>query len=179
MRRSDGTVLRVLAPGKAAGAGLFSTTYLDPYIASAWNAYTSKTLTVVPFGDQPNLKYFGRTSGTTMRFTNASGQQVASFNRPSSADVWGCDGALRAPNDQVVGPIARTLCAALNRGTLGTVDTQPSTDASAFYKSEPDQPVRADRPRQHGRREGVRVRVRRRRRLRVAGPRRLARRRPA
>ncbi|MBO9553928.1 beta-1,3-glucanase family protein [Cellulomonas sp.] len=137
VRRSDGTVLRVLAPGKAAGAGLLSTTYLDSYIASAWSAYTGKTLTVVPFADQPGTRYYGRTSGTVMTFTNGSGGQVAQFNRPSSADVWGCDGALLAPNDTVVGPIARTLCAALNRGTLGTVDTQPSTDASQFYKSNP------------------------------------------
>src|ERR1043165_9751644 len=43
--RADGTVLRVLAPGKAADAGLFSATYLDPYITNAWNAYTSNTLT--------------------------------------------------------------------------------------------------------------------------------------
>jgi glycosyl hydrolase family 64 (putative beta-1,3-glucanase)/ricin-type beta-trefoil lectin protein len=135
--RSDGTVLRVLAPGKAAGAGLLSTTYLDSYISSAWNAYTGKTLTVVPFGDQPNTKYFGRTSGNVMTFTNSSGAQVASFNKPSSASVWGCDGDLPAPNDQVVGPISRTLCAALNRGTLGTVDTQPSTNAADFYKNNP------------------------------------------
>ncbi|WP_306214164.1 beta-1,3-glucanase family protein [Actinoplanes sp. RD1] len=135
--RSDGTVLRALAPGKAAGAGLLSSTYLDSYITSAWNAYTTKTLTVVPFGDQPNTKYFGRTSGNVMRFTNSAGQQVASFNKPSSASVWGCDGDLPAPNDQVVGPISRTLCAALNRGTLGTVDTQPSTNAAQFYQNSP------------------------------------------
>ncbi|MDY7088340.1 MAG: beta-1,3-glucanase family protein [Actinomycetota bacterium] len=135
--RSDGTVLRVLAPGKAAGAGLMSSTYLDSYIASAWNAYTGKNLTVVPFADQPNIRYTGRTSGTVMRFTNSSGAQVASFNRPSSASVWGCDGDLPAPNDQVVGPISRTLCAALNRGTLGTVDTQPSTNAADFYRNNP------------------------------------------
>ncbi|MDT4992622.1 MAG: hypothetical protein QOH97_2514, partial [Actinoplanes sp.] len=135
--RSDGTVLRVLAPGKAADAGGVPGNYLDSYITSAWNAYASKTLTVVPFGDQPSVKYLGRTSGTTMKFTNAAGQQVASFNKPSSANVWGCDGALGAPNDQVVGPIARTLCAALNRGTLGTVDTQPSTNAADFYKTNP------------------------------------------
>ncbi|MER7273413.1 beta-1,3-glucanase family protein [Dactylosporangium sp. NPDC000244] len=133
--RSDGTVLRVLSPGKAADAGLFSATYLDPYIANAWNAYTTKTLTVVPFTDQPNVKYFGRTSGTVMTFTNASGQKVATFNRPSTANVWGCDGALGAPNDQVVGPIARTLCAALHRSTLGTIDTQPGGTAADFYKS--------------------------------------------
>ncbi|MGC4790639.1 glycoside hydrolase family 64 protein [Micromonospora sp. DT178] len=135
--RSDGTVLRVLAPGKAAGAGLFSATYLDSYIASAWNAYTTRTLTVVPFADQPNTRYFGRTSGNVMTFTNSAGQRVASFNRPSSASVWGCDGDLPAPNDPVVGPISRTLCAALNRGTLGTIDTQPSTNAAEFYRNNP------------------------------------------
>ncbi|BCJ52898.1 hypothetical protein Asp14428_43730 [Actinoplanes sp. NBRC 14428] len=135
--RSDGTVLRVLAPGKAAGAGLFSANYYDSYINSAWNAYTSKTLTVTPFLDQPNTKYFGRTSGNVMRFTNSAGAQVASFNKPSSSSVWGCDGDLPAPNDLVVGPISRSLCAALNRGTLGTVDTQPSTNAAQFYQNNP------------------------------------------
>jgi hypothetical protein len=135
--RADGTVLRVLAPGKAAEAGNLSTTYLDSYITSAWNAYSSKTLTVMPFGDQPNIKYFGRTSGNVMNFTNSSGAQVASYSKPSSANVWGCDGNLHAPNDQVIGPIARTLCAALNRGTLGTIDTQPSTNPAAFYQSNP------------------------------------------
>ncbi|GAA4258995.1 glycoside hydrolase family 64 protein [Dactylosporangium darangshiense] len=133
--RGDGTVLRVLAPGKAADAGLFSATYLDPYIANAWNAYTTRTLTVQPFTNQPNVRYFGRTSGTVMNFTDGSGRQVASFNRPSTANVWGCDGALGAPNDQVVGPIARTLCAALHRSTLGTIDTQPGGTAADFYNS--------------------------------------------
>lgn len=136
---SGDTVLRVLSPGKAAVAGKFSPTYLDGYITSAWDAYRSKTLTVVPFGDQPNTKFFGRTSGDNLVFTNTSGAQVASFAKPSSSNVWGCDGALTAPNDLIVGPIARTLCAALVRGTLGTVDTQPSTNAAQFYNnSAPD-----------------------------------------
>jgi Beta-1,3-glucanase/Cellulose binding domain len=135
--RSDGTVLRVLAPGKAADAGLMSANYLDPYITKAWNAYTSKTLTVVPFGDRPDTKFFGRTSGNVMNFTDGSGKVVASFTKPSTANVWGCDGALGAPNDLVVGPIARTLCAAMQRTTLGTLDTQPSGTAADFYKGEP------------------------------------------
>lgn len=132
--RADGTVLRVLAPGKAADAGYFDRGYLDPAIADAWSAYTSKTLTVAPFGDRPDVRYYGRTSGTTMTFTNGAGQQVASFQRPTTGDVWGCDGALGAPNDQVVGPIARTLCAALHRSTLGRLDTQPSGTAADFYQ---------------------------------------------
>ncbi len=135
--RSDGTVLRVLAPGKAASAGLLSAGFLDSYIASAWNAYSSRNLTVQPFGDRPEVRYTGRTSGTTMRFTDSSGREVASFNRPSSADVWGCDGALHAPNDQVVGPIARTLCSALFRGTLGASTTEPVSDAGQYYRSTP------------------------------------------
>jgi len=135
--RADGTVLRVLAPGKAASAGLLSTTYLDGYITSAWSTYTTRALTVQPFGDRPEVRYTGRTSGTTLRFTDSSGREVAAFARPSSADVWGCDGALHAPNDQVVGPIARTLCAALFRGTLGTSTTEPVLDAAQFYRSTP------------------------------------------
>ncbi|WP_045746260.1 beta-1,3-glucanase family protein [Actinoplanes rectilineatus] len=132
-RSSDGLVLRVLAPGKAGISG----TFFEPYITSAWNAYASKTLTVVPFADQPAVKYFGRTSGSVMTFTNTSGATVASFTKPSVANVWNCDGNLFAPNDLVVGPIARTLCAALNRTTLGTIDTQPSTNAAQFYTATP------------------------------------------
>ncbi|GIE90202.1 beta-1,3-glucanase family protein [Actinoplanes regularis] len=131
--RSDGTVLRVLAPGK----GLASSAFFEPYITSAWNTYASKTLTVVPFADQPGVKYFGRTSGTVMTFTNTSGATVATFNKPTPQNVWECAGNLFAPNDNVVGPIARTLCAALNRTTLGAIATQPSTDASKFYVTTP------------------------------------------
>ncbi|MFG1603872.1 beta-1,3-glucanase family protein [Actinoplanes sp. NPDC049265] len=132
--RADGTVLRVLAPGKAADGGRFSPTYLDPYITEAWNAYTGKTLTVTPFLDRPEVKFSGRTAGNVMNFTDASGRTVASFTKPSTSNVWGCDGALGAPNDQTVGPIARTLCAALHRSTLGRIDTQPGGTAVDFYK---------------------------------------------
>ncbi|MEV6492101.1 beta-1,3-glucanase family protein [Actinoplanes sp. NPDC051633] len=132
--RADGTVLRVLAPGKAADGGAFDPAYLDPYIAGAWNAYTSKVLTVQPFGDRPEIKYSGRTTGNVMNFTDAGGRTVASFPKPSTSNVWGCDGALAAPNDQVVGPISRTLCAALHRSTLGRIDTQPGGTAADFYQ---------------------------------------------
>jgi len=135
--RSDGTVLRVLAPGKAADAGLMSPTYLDSYITSAWNAYAGKNLTVVPFTDRPDTRFLGRTTGNVMNFTDSTGRTVASFTKPSTANVWGCDGALGAPNDLVVGPIARTLCAALTRTTLGRLDTQPSGTAADFYQGNP------------------------------------------
>jgi hypothetical protein len=47
--------------------------------------------------------------------------------------VFGCDGRLQAPNDLVVGPIARSLCAALHRSTLGYVHVAPTYDAGQFY----------------------------------------------
>ncbi len=69
----------------------------------------------------------------SFNFTTTTGARVASFQKPSTSDVFGCDGRLAAPNDLVVGPIARTLCAAFHRSTLGFIHTQPSLDPSRFY----------------------------------------------
>ncbi|GGS52273.1 hydrolase [Planobispora rosea] len=134
-RRADGMRLRVLSPHKGIDTGLFGATYLDGYIRSAWETYRSRTLTVVPFENEPGKKFLGRTDASgVMHFTDGSGARVASFPRPSTKDVFGCDGRLHAPNDSVVGPIARTLCAALHRSTLGYLHTQPTTDPGQFYK---------------------------------------------
>ena len=135
--RADGTVLRVLAPGKGADGGDFDPNYLASYIDKAWAAYENTDLTVKPFADQPDKIFKGRTSGAVMTFTDATGAQVATFTKPTTAHVWGCDGNLGAPNDLVVGPIARSLCAALQRTTLGTQAVEPSTDPSTFYRNEP------------------------------------------
>ena len=138
---ADGTVLRVLSPGHATSAGLLPENYLDRYIDSAWSSYTNRTLTITPFTDQPSVKFYGRTSGTRMTFTDTTGKVVAAFERPKTVDVWGCDGALNGagntvlPNDLTTGPISRTLCAGLNRGTLGTSTAEPVLDASAYYKN--------------------------------------------
>ena len=135
--RADGTVLRVLAPGKATDAGKFSANYLDDYINSAWNSYTSRTLTVVPREDEPNRRFTGRTVGNTLRFTDSSGAEVASVDKPSTANVWGCDGVFNAPNVApfIQSEVRRTICTALVRGTLGTSTVEPVYDAKAFYKN--------------------------------------------
>lgn len=157
---SGDTVLRVLSPGKAAGAGKFSPTYLDGYITSAWDAYRSKTLTVVPFGDQPNTKFFGRTSGDNLVFTNTSGAQVASFAKPNSSNVWGCDGALTAPNDLIRRPHRPHPV----RGT-GARDPwhggHPAEhERRAVLHQLRARPLRQAHPPEHGRRQGVRFRIR-------------------
>jgi hypothetical protein len=136
-RKSDGLRLRALSPGKAADAGLFSKTYLDPYINQVWNTYRGQNLTVIPWEDQPAKKFTGRVDGAgMMNFTDTSGARVASFGKPATADVWGCDGKLAAPNDPpfIIGAISRTLCAAFHRSTLATIHTQPSKDPKQFYQ---------------------------------------------
>ena len=134
VRGDDGEVLRVLSPGKATGVDAMSRTYLDDYIDEAWSAYADQKLTVVPFAHEPETKFFGTTTGNDLVFTDTAGEQVARFAKPTTANVWDCDGALAAPNDHVVGPISRTLCAALHRGTLGESSQEPVNDAGKFYQ---------------------------------------------
>jgi hypothetical protein len=135
--RDDGTVLRVLAPGKGTDRGDFPADFLDGFIDAAWSTYASTELVVRPFLDRPDTVFRGRTSGDVLSFTDAGGAQVAAITKPTTANVWGCDGRLAAPNDLVVGPIARSLCAALQRGTLGTQPVEPSTDPATFYRNAP------------------------------------------
>ncbi|QXE34388.1 sugar hydrolase [Streptomyces sp. GMY02] len=132
--RPDGTVLRALAPGHGIGSGSLPAGVLDDYINRVWSRYTTSTLTVTPFGDQPNTKYFGRVSGNVMNFTNSAGTVVTSFQKPDADSVFGCYKHLDAPNDLVRGPISRTLCAGFNRTTLLTNPNQPDTSPSGFYQ---------------------------------------------
>ncbi|MDX6258779.1 MAG: hypothetical protein QOH84_467 [Kribbellaceae bacterium] len=129
----NGSVLRALAPTYGVETGLLPSNVMDDYINRVWSKYSSQTLTVQPFGDQPNTKYFGRVSGNVMNFTNSSGAVVTSFQKPNAASIFGCAGLLDAPNDLVRGPISRTLCAGYNRSTLLTNPNQPDPNDSGFY----------------------------------------------
>ncbi|WP_181770670.1 glycoside hydrolase family 64 protein [Amycolatopsis pittospori] len=131
--RSDGTVLRALAPGHGIEGGLLPANIMSDYVNRVWTRYTTSTLTVTPFANQPNTRYFGRVSGNVMNFTNSSGAVVTSFQKPDSDSIFGCYKLLDAPNDLVRGPISRTLCAGFNRSTLLTNPNQPDTSAAGFY----------------------------------------------
>ncbi|MFJ4846733.1 glycoside hydrolase family 64 protein [Streptomyces sp. NPDC088733] len=132
--RSDGTVLRALSPGHGIETGALPRTVMDDYINRVWQKYTTSTLTVTPFANQPGTRYFGRVSGNVMNFTNSSGSVVTSFQKPDSDSVFGCYKLLDAPNDLVRGPISRTLCAGFNRSTLLVNAGQPDTSAANFYQ---------------------------------------------
>ncbi|GGT36662.1 glycoside hydrolase family 64 protein [Streptomyces chromofuscus] len=132
--RSDGTVLRALSPLYGVETGALPASVMNDYIDRVWQKYATTTLTVTPFGDQPDTKYFGRVSGGVMTFTNGSGAVVTSFQKPDASSVFGCHRLLDAPNDQVRGPISRTLCAGFNRSTLLTNPNQPDTSSANFYQ---------------------------------------------
>ncbi|MCX2954554.1 beta-1,3-glucanase family protein [Lentzea sp. NEAU-D7] len=133
-RAQDGSVLRVLSPARGTDADVFDPRYLDGYIERSWAEYAAKPLVVTPFTSNPAIRFTGRTQGDVLSFTDVSGRRVAEFRKPSTMEVWRCDGALAAPNDDMVGPIARTLCAALHRSTLESNDLQPSGTSADFYK---------------------------------------------
>ncbi|HET6356335.1 MAG TPA: glycoside hydrolase family 64 protein [Streptomyces sp.] len=133
-RRSDGTVLRALAPGHGIETGALPAGAMDDYVNRVWSKYSASTLTVTPFANQPGTKYYGRVSGGVMNFTNGSGAVVTSFQKPDSDSIFGCYKRLDAPNDLVRGPISRTLCAGFNRSTLLTNPSQPDTGSANFYQ---------------------------------------------
>ncbi|MET8247600.1 glycoside hydrolase family 64 protein [Streptomyces sp. NPDC005202] len=132
--RSDGTVLRALSPGHALETGALPNSVMDDYVNRVWQKYATTTLTVTPFTDQPNTKYYGRVSGNVMNFTNGSGAVVTSFQKPDADSIFGCHKLLDAPNDAVRGPISRTLCAGFNRSTLLVNPDQPDTTTANFYQ---------------------------------------------
>jgi hypothetical protein len=132
--RSDGTVLRALSPGHGLENGALPASVMDDYVNRVWQKYATTTLTVTPFGDQPGTKYYGRVSGNVMNFTNSAGAVVTSFQKPDADSVFGCHKLLDAPNDQVRGPISRTLCAGYNRSTLLANPNQPDTTDAGFYQ---------------------------------------------
>ncbi|WP_460072285.1 glycoside hydrolase family 64 protein [Streptomyces sp. YKOK-I1] len=132
--RSDGTVLRALSPLYGVETGALPATVMDDYVNRVWQKYTTTTLTVTPFADQPGTRYHGRVSGGVLNFTDASGAVVTRFQKPDAASVFGCHRLLDAPNDAVRGPISRTLCAGFNRSTLLVNPSQPDTGTANFYQ---------------------------------------------
>ena len=122
--------LRVIAPGHGIDAGLFSSTYFDPYVNDVWSKYSSTDLRVhVPSGT-----YTGRVSGGQLVFNNG----VRAFARPSTRDILYCDGALNAGAANAADPsppVAAVLGAAFNRSTVRDYPDQATTDPNTFYKT--------------------------------------------
>lgn len=133
-RDEAGNILRAHAPGHGLSSGMIDPSVVTGYIDQVWESYRTRDVTITPFEHEPQTKYFGRVIGDQWVFRDTNGVEVASFAKPSASSVYLCNGELFAPNDHVVGPIARTLCAGFIRSTLLNNPNQPATDASTFYQ---------------------------------------------
>ncbi|SCG38375.1 beta-1,3-glucanase family protein [Micromonospora rifamycinica] len=116
--------LRVLAPGKGIETGRFDPGYYDGYIAETWDRYSRTDLRV----RGPEGSYRGRVVDGRLAFDG-----LRAFDRPSTLNVFHCDGALAAPNDRFSGPVAAILGAGFNRSVLDQPD-QPTTNRDAYYQ---------------------------------------------
>ncbi len=108
-RAPDGSRLRALNPSHGIDVGKISSASIDSYVTEVWNSYRTRDMVVTPFSHEPGTQFRGRVDGDWFRFRNGSGQEVAAFKKPDASSVYGCHKDLQAPNDHVVGPIARTV----------------------------------------------------------------------
>ncbi|MFE0588392.1 beta-1,3-glucanase family protein [Micromonospora echinospora] len=120
-----GDRLRVIAPGHGIESGLFAADYYDGYVGEIWDRYRRTDLRVTT----REGRYTGRVVDGRLVFDGG----VRAFTRPTSRDVFLCDGALAAPNDRLAGPVAAILGAGFNRSVLANPD-QPVTDREAYHR---------------------------------------------
>lgn len=125
--------LRIVAPGHGIEAGIFPSTLFDAYIEQCWNHYRGSTLTITDAA-------YGTMTGSVdsaMKFNfTQNGALVRSLSKPSTKDVFLCNGSLEAPNN-AGGKIANVVASAINRGTLLTSAQQPECASRRFYASSP------------------------------------------
>lgn len=134
--KDDGTILRALSPGHGIGTGDVPADAMDAYVDRVWEHYENETMTVTPFSHEPDTKYYGTVSDGKMNFADESGEVVTSFDKPDTDSIFGCHKDLDAPNDEVRGPLSRTLCAGFNRTTLIDNPEQPDASPDGFYQDE-------------------------------------------
>lgn len=143
---SNGTItLRVMSPNEAIGsataAANFPDDYLDDYIDAIWTFYTENQLSIdcsQLIGidglniTSSNSLFTGQvdTSGNFV-FTNASPTTTVSLPKPTSNDVFGCNGPTTSDpwtpqNRTAQGVIVTALDAAMNTGILPLPPANPA-----------------------------------------------------
>ncbi|UXI70464.1 beta-1,3-glucanase family protein [Tahibacter amnicola] len=119
---------RILAPAHGINAGLFPPDYLDSYITQCWTHYQSHSIAAHNdvYGD-----FTGQVEGSQLVFRQG-GTVTARFDKPTTREVFFCNGALAAPNN-ALGALAAIIGAALNRTNLLSNAVQPAANAAGFY----------------------------------------------
>ena len=160
--RPDGTVLRALSPLYGLETGALPTTVMDDYINRVWQKYSTSTLTVTPFADQPSTKYHGRVSGGVMNFTNSAGRhrhQLRKAGRRLDLRLPQKAGRSERPDPRpdLTHPVRRL------QPLHAAGQPQPAgLRRRRLLQGQRHQSLRPQDPRAHGRWQGIRIRLRRR-----------------
>lgn len=126
--QSDGKDLRVISPNNAivmSGGQLFKG-YYDSYVNEAWEKYTESPLTVDTQAQWGKLQ-------CTAKDGKLEFPGHGSFQKPTTADIFGCSSGPFANNAGALGPLTARITAALNRSTMLTSDCHPNEVKVADY----------------------------------------------
>ncbi|MEO0014607.1 MAG: hypothetical protein RLZZ535_2996, partial [Cyanobacteriota bacterium] len=91
IRTVDNTQLRILAPQKDA---TFPQNYFDPYIDQCWQQYQSQSLTLqpLPYDGAIYISEGSVDANNVFNFVTTPGNTTHTIPKPTSNDVFGCDG---------------------------------------------------------------------------------------
>lgn len=121
---SGGQILRVLSPNHEPGfCG-----YYESYVDEIWDKYTKTPLIVDTQAEWGKVE--GRVSNGQLTFPG-----LATFPKPSTADIFSCNSGPFANNAGATGPLTARISAALNRSTLLSNDRHPTNErVSEYYR---------------------------------------------
>jgi len=136
--------VRILAPGHGITNGLFSATYLDTYIDTVWTHYTTSGNTLALNKSPVNDKiYTGAVNASNeFVFTDTSGVVASTISKPTTQDVFLCNGAFNGVGSgtafQIDANIKNQVVSALNRGILPLAAGAKLCDSANFYVTTSD-----------------------------------------
>ncbi|APA09498.1 hypothetical protein SS1G_12310 [Sclerotinia sclerotiorum 1980 UF-70] len=122
---SGGQKLRVLSPNHEPG---FSG-YYESYVDEAWDKYSKTPLIVDTQAEWREVE--GRVCNGQLTFPG-----LATFSKPSTADIFSCSSGPFSNNAGATGPLTARISAALNRSTLLSNDHHPTNErVSEYYRN--------------------------------------------
>jgi hypothetical protein len=118
---SDGQPHRILSPGDyvQVNPAAFSD-YWTSYVDSVWSTYTTQTLTINSQSGAVGNVSCTVSGGDTMTCDGDDGTS-ATFSKPASADIFGCNSgpfAIDSAASELQKAVVPRLCAAFNRSTF-------------------------------------------------------------
>lgn len=121
---SGGQRLRVLSPNHEKGFQ----GYYESYVDEVWNKYSRTPLIVDTQAEWGTVQ--GRVFNGQLTFPG-----LATFSKPSTADIFSCSSGPFSNNSGAAGPLTARISAAFNRSTLLSNDHHPTNErVSEFYQ---------------------------------------------